>query len=207
MQRLLLLAIEQPYAKPLVSSLLHECLDKAVALAHSLGLPAVPETAGNESLSTPRQLQEVVQLVPVRGALNRIFDMLPQPPATTAVAADNLGGPSIEAVEQALLQMELKAVPPEDQEHVEQQQHQASPASDAGEDNISALFHKLAPPVLQPLHHHQPRRRRLLHRPVGASGAPSTCRRYVEVHALQPPTYDSAAACSEKCLPQTRSCT
>ncbi|KAJ1283820.1 hypothetical protein BS78_03G156000 [Paspalum vaginatum] len=70
--------------------------------------------------------------------------MLPQPPAATAVAADNLGGPSIEAVEQALRQMELNVA-----QHAEQQQRQTSPASDAGEANISALFHKVAPPILQ----------------------------------------------------------
>ncbi|KAJ1261560.1 hypothetical protein BS78_09G039200 [Paspalum vaginatum] len=70
--------------------------------------------------------------------------MLPQPPAAPAVAVDNLGDPSIEAVEQALLQMEFNVA-----QHAEQQKRQASPVSDAGEDNISAFFHKLAPPVLQ----------------------------------------------------------
>lgn len=132
-------------------SSLQECMDKALALARTLGVNTASETAGNEALSAPMQPQGVASLISVNGAFSRILKMLPQPPAVAENAPGALTGPSIEAVEEALQQMELLADPPEGQNSAEQQAPLASPVPvrEKGGTCISGLFCKPTPPVLQ----------------------------------------------------------
>ncbi|KAJ1264747.1 hypothetical protein BS78_08G025100 [Paspalum vaginatum] len=111
-----------------------EFMNKTLALAGQLGLTEILMPDGNEALSATVRRGGAAPLVPASGVFSRIFDMLPKMPTATAVAATQMQDASIEAVEEALKQMELHAVPPGDgalQGHsfIEQQTALASPTA------------------------------------------------------------------------------
>ncbi|WVZ78760.1 hypothetical protein U9M48_026416 [Paspalum notatum var. saurae] len=179
-RRLLQLADGQVNATQLLSSFLQDCMGKALALAHTLGMGTASGPGGNEALSAPAPPREVAQLIPVNGAFNRILDMLPQPLAAAERAPNATGDASIDVVEKALQQMELLADPPEDQS-----QAPASPVLIGAEETrgISALFCNPVQPVLQAPTPAPTKATTPPVPPAGVSNVPSTCHRYVEVHA------------------------
>ncbi|KAJ1277176.1 hypothetical protein BS78_05G274900 [Paspalum vaginatum] len=136
-------------------------MNKTLALASQLGSSEILMPDGNEALSATKRRDSATPLVPASGVFSRIFDMLPKRPAAAAVAATQVQDASIEAVEEALKQMELHAVPPGDrvlQGHsfVEQQTALSSPTAsnlgsprEEGGIDVSTLFSKPSPPLLQ----------------------------------------------------------
>ncbi|KAJ1273951.1 hypothetical protein BS78_05G025300 [Paspalum vaginatum] len=137
-----------------------EFMNKTLALMGQLGSAEAVMPLRNEALSTTMQRGFAAPLVPASGVFNRIFDMLPKMPAAAAPPATYVGDASIEAVEEALKQMELHADLPsagvlQDHSVVEQQLAPASPTASnqrcptAGGVDISTLFCKPTPSLLQ----------------------------------------------------------